>query len=125
MSARKAKQPRSRATGRFREGSPVPEPHAPLLDVLRFVARASVRRVYNCPRTTVHVERCVLHWLMRWDPVADLPVRQYIGLKAANEARKAKALKGREQDVLFGRSHDLVRLVARQRSGAYSLTDTE
>jgi hypothetical protein len=103
------------ARGTFTRVEPPYEPPAPLLAHLRFIARATVRRVFNDPRTTTHVERCVLHWLMHWDPVTDQPVRQYIGLKAGNEARRIKALKGRKRDVVLGRSHDLMRLVARLR----------
>lgn len=116
MSARKGRrtaQPRGEGDGRFIPSAPVPEAGAPLLEHLRFIARATVRRVYNDPRTTTHVERCVLHWLMHWDPVSGQPIRQHIGLMAGNEARKVKAMKEADRTQHFGRSNDLMRLVHR------------
>ncbi len=87
------------------------EPPSELLDCLRFIARASVRRVYNDPRVTVFVERKVLQWLLDWDPVQDQPVRQHIGLKAGNEARRLKAMKPAERTLALSRAYRLPRLV--------------
>lgn len=82
--------------------------------MLRFIGRAAVRRVYNDPRTTVHVERLTLGWLMEWDPLNDTAVRQFIGLRAANEARRIKAMTEAERTAAFGRSSaDAVRLTKR------------
>ncbi len=106
-------QPRDPLTGRALSGSTYREPPAPLLDSLRFIARASVRRVFNDPRTTTHVERLCLHWLMHWDPIEDQPIRAYIGLKAGNEARRIKAMKPAAQTEAFARSWDRPRLESR------------
>lgn len=90
--------------GRWTLPAPPLEPPAPLLEALRFVGRGTVRQVYNCPRVTVHVERMMLEWLMDWDPVNDPPVRQALALKAANEARRLKALTPAKRTLACSRS---------------------
>lgn len=74
------------------------------------IARATVRRIYNDPRLTVHVERCVLHWLMYWDPASRQGVRQHIALRAANEARRWMTSSNAERTEILGRSNELIRL---------------
>ena len=93
----------------------ITEPPCPLLDHLRFIARAAVRRVYNEPRVTVWVERKVLQWLMAWDPTTDQGIRQHIGLMAGNEARKLKAMDGPSLTAYMRRAGDLPRIVVRDR----------
>lgn len=74
------------------------------------VARATVRRIYNDPRLTTHVERCVLDWLMNWDPSGKQPIRTRIALLAANEARRYAASSNARRTEIVGRSNDLIRL---------------
>lgn len=100
-----AARPR-RADGTLTPAPRVPEPPSPLLDGLRFIARAAVRRVYNDPRTTTHVERLVLRWLLQWDPLTDQGIRQYIAFKSANEARRIKAMSPAGRTAAFARSVD-------------------
>jgi hypothetical protein len=110
-------QSRDATTGVYLATRRTRRPNAPLLEMLQFIARGSVRRVYNDPLVTVHVERCCLRWLLDWDPVEDQPVRQYIGLKAGNEARRLKAMSPRERSIAMGRSWDYPVLVSRVKDG--------
>ena len=99
------RQPR-RADGTMGLPPVSPEPCPPLLDALRFLGRVTVRRVYNCPKVTLHIERMTLTWLMDWDPLEDPPVRSYIVLKAGNEARRLKAMTQRARTQACSRSSD-------------------
>lgn len=74
------------------------------------VARASVRRVYNEPRVTRHVERLVLGWLLDMDPKDLGRASGRIGLLAANEARKILAMDGPTRTAHMARSLDAVQL---------------
>lgn len=104
-------QPRDMVTGRYGRRSRQVEPVAPLLDMLRHDAAMSARSVWNDPRLAVHIDRSVLSWLMTWDGTGT--VRSYIALRAANEARKVKAMTPSQQRTHCGRSLDAMRLVAR------------
>lgn len=74
------------------------------------VARATVRKIYNDPRLTVHVERCVLHWLMHWDPSGRQRIKAHVALLAANEARRYAASSNAKRTEIVGRSNELIRL---------------
>jgi hypothetical protein len=102
--------PRRRAlkSGRWESGPPGPEPPAPFLGALRDIARMAGRNVHNCPRCEAHIERMTLHWLMHWDE--EQPVRRYIALRAANEARRVRALDEAGRTEMFGRSHSKMKL---------------
>lgn len=103
----------------FRPSERPVEPPAPLLDHLRFIARAAVRRTFNDPRATCHVERSVLHWVLHWNPITDHPIRQHVGWKAANEAKRCKAAKTEKaRRELYGRSWDLLQLRPRRQHRA-------
>jgi hypothetical protein len=108
--ARRRALPRDEATGLYVPRSARLEPPAPLLEALRTIARATVRKVYNDPRLTGHVERSVLHWLMNWDPSGKQSVRTRIALLAANEARRFAASSNAKRTEILGRSNDLIRL---------------
>lgn len=78
------------------------------------VARATVRKIYNDPRLTVHVERCVLHWLMHWDQSGgERRLKPYIALRAANEARRFAAATDARRTEIVGRSNELMYLTCR------------
>ena len=88
-------------------------------------AVAAVRRVYNDPRTTRYVERMVLDWLMHWDPSRDIPVRQYIALRAANEARRVRGMREDKRRRYLERALDAMRLTCRpHRPGQTVQTDS-
>lgn len=100
-----ALQPR-REDGTLGVPLPLPEPSPPLLEAMRFLCRAAVRKVYNCPKVTRHVERMALTWLMDWDPIGDPPIRSYMVLRASNEARRLKAMTPRGRTLACSRSSD-------------------
>lgn len=91
-------------------------PPSVLLDTLRMTAGAASRGIFNEPRTVTHIERSVLAWLLAWDPRENGTIMQHVAMRAANEARRLKAMTPAERTRACSRSADLPRLVARDRS---------
>lgn len=113
---RRTSQDRDGGSGRFTARPPAEKPAAAFLEALEAIARQSARKVYNDPRLDLHITRSVLGWLINWDGKTARSVQAYIALRAANEARRALALDNDGRRVLYGRSHDAVRAVARVRA---------
>ncbi len=63
-----------------------------LIQELAPVARRATRKIWNDPRVDLHIERRLLGWVLAWKHQTDLSVRSYITRKAANEARRLRAL---------------------------------
>lgn len=114
--------PRDGSTGLYTPRSARLEPPAPLLEALRHIARTTARRIYNDPRLEAHIQRCVLHWLLGWDPAGRQGIRQRIGLLAANEARRYAAGSDSKRSEILGRSNDLPRLTRREHGTERSST---
>jgi hypothetical protein len=114
VSRRTKPQERAARSGRFVPGPESYEPPAPLLELLRGAASRAVRSVFNDPRTTAHVERSVLAWLLEWNGEGN--IISIIALRAANEARKILALDEPARRPVLGRSHDLPKIYTRVRN---------
>jgi hypothetical protein len=74
------------------------------------VAARSARAVCNTPDVAAYVDAQVLGWVLRWDPTRDLSVRSYIARKAANEARRLRALSVDERrEIIWRRMDEIIR----------------